>query len=151
MERVPMRSLASIALVAAVWGGYHAYSQHQEAAAMRDVLASADASGFVDVPPPLNQESDTIYVVAAQNCPHEAAQRADHLAKQLQAKGLPVVRTNQVGFRPQQVDKATMKRLNVVMNGPLPLVFSHSRIAMNPDLDQVVSEYNHPGPSGTPR
>jgi hypothetical protein len=64
---------------------------------------------------------------------------------------MPVVRTNQVYFRPQQVDRATMSRLNVVMSGPLPLVFIHGRAAPNPELDRVVAEYYRPGSTRTPR
>jgi hypothetical protein len=147
----PMKSLASLILVAAIWGGYQMYSEHQAARALRDVLASSDANGFVDVPSPVNQDSDTIYVAAAQNCPHAAAQQADRLAKQLGAQGMPVVRTNQVYFRPQQADRATMSRLNVVMNGPLPLVFIHGRAAPNPELDRVVAEYYRSGSVRAPR
>jgi hypothetical protein len=146
-----MKSLVSLALVAATWGGYQIYSHHQAARALQDVLASSDANGFVDVPSPVNQDSDTIYVVAAQNCPHAAAQQADRLARELGAQGIPVVRTSQVAFRPQQVDRATMSRLNVVMNGPLPLVFIHGRAAPNPELSRVVAEYNRPGSGRTPR
>lgn len=136
-----MKFPASLIVIGAIWGGYQMHSQHQAARALRDVMASSDANGFVDVPPPVNQDADTIYVVAAQNCPHAAAQQADRLAKQLGAQGMPVVRTSEVSFRPQQVDRATMSRLNVVMNGALPLVFIHSRAAPNPELDRVVAEY----------
>jgi hypothetical protein len=140
-----MKLPVSLILIGAIWGGYQMYSQHQAARALRDVLASSDANGFVDVPPPVNQDAETVYVVAAQNCPHAAAQRADRLAKQLGAQGMPVVRTSQVSFRPQQVDRAMMSRLNVVMNGPLPLVFIHSRAAPNPEPDRVVAEYYRSG------
>jgi hypothetical protein len=146
-----MKFLVSLALVAATWGGYQMYGHHQAARALQDVLASSDANGFVDVPSPVNQDSDTIYVVAAQNCPRAAAQQADRLARELGAQGMPVVRISQVAFRPQQVDRATMSRLDVVMNGPLPLVFVHSRAASNPELSRVVAEYNRPGSSRTPR
>ena len=37
-----------------------------------------------------------------------------------------------------------MTRLTTVMNGPLPLVFVRGRAAMNPQLTQVVEEYNLP-------
>jgi hypothetical protein len=146
-----MKILSSIILVGAVWGGYQIFSQHQAAHALREVLLSSDVNGFVDVPPPLNQNPDTVYVVAAENCPHAAAQQADRLAKQLGAQGMPVARTNQVGFHPQQVDRAAMDRLTVVMNGPLPLVFVHGRVATNPELDQVVEEYYRPASTRTPR
>jgi hypothetical protein len=146
-----MKMLSALVLVAAAWGGYRMLSQHQAAHALREVLASSDANGFLDVPPAANRDADTIYVVAAQNCPRAAAQLADRLATQLGARGLPVQRTNHVSFRPQQVDGAAMGRLSVVMNGPLPLVFVHGRVASNPELNQVVEEYYRPGSTRTAR
>jgi hypothetical protein len=146
-----MKILSSLIVVGAVWGGYQMVSQHQAARALRDVMLSSDVNGFLDVPPPINQNLDTIYVVAAQNCPRAAALEADRLAKQLGAQGIPVERTNQVGFQPQRVDHAALSRLNVVMNGPLPLVFVHGRVASNPELSQVVEEYYRPGSTRTPR
>jgi hypothetical protein len=146
-----MKILSSVMLVAAAWGGYHMLSQRQAAHALRDVLASADVNGFLDVPPPANQNADTIYVIAAQNCPHAAAQQADQLAKQLGAQGMPVQRANQVYFSPQHMDGPAMNRLSVVMNGPLPLVFVHGRVASNPELSRVVEEYYRPGTTWTAR
>jgi hypothetical protein len=138
-----MKILSSLIVVGAVWGGYQLFNQYQAAHALRELLASSDVNGFVDVPPPANQNLDTIYVVAAQ--------QADQLAKQLGGQGIPVVRTSQVFYHLQQVDRATMGRLTVVMNGPLPLVFVHGRAALNPELNQVVQEYYRPGSLRTPR
>ena len=146
-----MKLLSSLILVGAVCGGYRVWSHHRAEHAFRVAWAGSDVNGFVDVPPPINQDSDTVYVVAAQNCPHAAAQQADRLAKQLGEQGLPVQRVNQVGFRPEQVDRAAMDRLNVVMNGPLPLVFIHGRVASNPELNQVTEEYYRPGSARPPR
>ena len=146
-----MKMLSSVMLVAAAWGGYHMLSQRQAAHALREVLASADVNGFLDVPPPANQNADTIYVIAAQNCPRAAAQQADQLAKQLGAQGIPVQRANQVHFSPQNLDGAAMNRLSIVMNGPLPLVFVHGRVASNPELNHVVEEYYRPGTTWTAR
>lgn len=136
-----MKALSSVIAVATVWAGYHLFSQHH---AMNQVLVSSDVNGFVEVPAPVNQDANTIYVVAAQNCPHAAAQQADLLAKQLGERGIPVVRASQVFYHMNQADAATMTRVTTVMNGPLPLVFVHGRAAMNPDLNQVVEEYNRP-------
>jgi hypothetical protein len=146
-----MKILSSLIVVGAVWGGYQLVSEHQAAHALRELLASSDVNGFVDVPPRANQAPDTIYVVAAQNCPHAAAQQADQLARSLAAQGIPVARANQVSYPLLQVDRPTMDRLRVVMNGPLPLVFVHGRVAMNPGLNQVVEEYYRPGSLRTPR
>lgn len=134
-----MKALSSVIAVAAVWGGYHLFSQHH---AMNEVLASSDVNGFVEVPAPVNQDANTIYVVAAQNCPHAAAQQADHLAQQLGERGIAVVRASEVFYHLNQADRTAMTRLTTVMNGPLPLVFVHGRAAMNPELSQVVEEYN---------
>lgn len=140
-----MKMLSSLAVVAAVWGGYHLFTVHQAARAMRDLLATSDVNGFVEVLPPANQALDTVYVVAAQNCPHADAQNADQLAKSLGRQGIPVARVSSVSYPSQQIDRATMNRLMVVMNGPLPLVFVHGRAAMNPEMNQVVEEYLRPG------
>jgi hypothetical protein len=104
-------------------------------------LASSDPYGFLEVPAPSNQSPDTIYVVAAENCPHAAAQQADRLATQLGAKGVPVVRTHNVSFSGGQIDQKTLARLKRVMESPLPLVFVHGRAASSPDADQVMAEY----------
>jgi hypothetical protein len=136
-----VKLVGSIILLGVAWGGFHLVSEHRAASATREVLASSNVNGFLDIPPPSNQSADSIYVVAAQNCPREAAQRADGLAKQLGAKGLPVVRTSQVSFNPSGMDKAALERLKVVMGSPLPLVFIRGRAASNPDADQVAAEY----------
>jgi hypothetical protein len=135
-----MRFPVIVGVIAAVLG-YQMYSHHQAAHALRDVMDSADTNGFLEVPAPVGQNADTVYVVAAQNCPHAAAQQADRLAKVLGEKGIPVQRTSEVSYQPQHVDAAMMKRLNIVMNGPLPLVFINGRVAPNPEMDQVVAEY----------
>jgi len=146
-----MKLLSSLLVVGVAWGGYHLFSQHQAAHAMRELLASADVNGFVNVLQPANQDLNTIYVVAAQNCPHADAQHADQLAASLGKQGIPVARVNAVSYPSQPIDRATMQRLMVVMNGPLPLVFVHGRAAMNPEVGQVVEEYYRPGSLPTPR
>jgi hypothetical protein len=141
-DRVRAMKLAgSMILAGVLWGGYQAYNHHQAAKALREVLASSDVNGFVELPLPAEQNSNAIYVVAAQNCPRAAAQRANLLTKQLEDRGLPVVRTSQVMFRQGAVDRAGMNRLNAVMSSPLPLVFIHGRAASNPELVKVVAEY----------
>ena len=146
-----MKILSSLIVVGAVWGSYQLVSEHRAAHALRELLASSDVNGFVDVPPRANQDPDTVYVVAAQNCPHAAAQHADQLAKLLAAQGIPVARSNEVSYPLQLVDRATMDRLRVLMDGPLPLIFVHGRAAMNPELSQVVEEYYRPGNIRTPQ
>jgi hypothetical protein len=127
--------------VAAAGVGLHYWHQHQAAVAISTAMASADANGFVELPPARGQNPDTVYVVAAVNCPHEAAQRADRLAKDLDDKGIPVVRTNNVGFTAVGVDQATVDRVRAIMDGPLPIVFVHGRAKSAPSLEDVEAEF----------
>src|SRR5262249_22662943 len=102
----------------------------------------ADENGFVQVPPPANQSPDTIYVLAAENCPKEDAQRADRLAATLANEKIPVVRTHSIAFNSVPMDDPNIaKRLEAVMNGPLPIVFVRGRAKGNPELDEVLAEY----------
>lgn len=47
--------LSSLIEVGAVWGGYLLVNEHRAAHALRELLASTDVNGFVDVPPPVNR------------------------------------------------------------------------------------------------
>lgn len=124
-----------------VGSGFHLWNQHQSNVALAAVLATADAYGFVDLPAAEGQSADTIYVVAAQNCPHEAAQRADRLARDLGDKGFPVVRTNAVNFSTRGIDADGAKRLNAIMNGPLPIIFVHHKAKSAASTEDVVAEF----------
>jgi hypothetical protein len=107
-----------------------------------DLARVADENGFVQVPPPANQAQDTVYVLAAENCPKEDAQRADRLATTLANEKIPVVRTHTIAFNSVPVDDPNIaKRLEAVMNGPLPIVFIRGRAKGNPELEDVLAEY----------
>ena len=127
--------------VAAAGIGLHYWHEHEAAAALSTVMASADANGFVDLPPARGQNPDKVYVIAAVNCPHEAARRADQLAKDLGDEGIPVVRTNNVGFTAAGVDQSTVDRVRAILNGPLPIVFVHGRAKSAPSLEDVEAEF----------
>jgi hypothetical protein len=145
-----MKILTSLIAAAALLGSILMFQHHRAAQALREAQAGGvGETGFADVPPPIDQDADKIYVVAAQNCPRAAAQQADRLAKQLGEEGIPVVRTHEVLFHP--VDRQTMERLSAVMKGPLPLVFIHGRAASNPELAQVVAEYGRSRLAGASR
>jgi hypothetical protein len=118
------------------WKSHHSREQH--AASL-----STDAPGeFVYLPPVDGQRAQTVFVIAAQDCPHEDAQRADRLAEALSRQGIPVERTHQANFQfTSRPDAATMARIDEVMNGPLPVVFINGRAKSNPSLDEVASEF----------
>lgn len=135
-----MNPVRVLLVIAAAGGGLHYWHQHQSALAAASVLATADENGFVDLPPAQGQNPDTVYVVAAVNCPHADAQRADRLAKDLGDKGIPVIRTGNVSFSGPGLDQAAINRLNVIMNGPLPIVFVHGKAKPAATLEDVEAE-----------
>jgi len=97
------------------------------------------------MPTPDGQDQTIVYVIAAENCPHEDAQRADRLAAALSEEHIPVQRSHHVGFSAIH-DNAEAARVNTVMNGELPIVFVHGRAKSNPTLEDVQNEikkYTH--------
>ena len=112
---------------------------------------SGDASRFVTLPPADGHGINSVYIVAPENCPSDAAQRADGLARDLGTAGINPVRTELVDFgqlraqaqadsMPQSmIDQAL--RINNIMTGTLPIVFVRGRAKNNPTLKEVVAEY----------
>ncbi len=106
--------------------------------------AEVTTNGFVLLPPAQGQNATTVYVVAAEECPHEDSQRADLLAKDLAQKGIPVERIHNVSFivnNPQ--DNSAMQRVAPIMEGTLPVVFINGHAKSNPSLNEVVAEFNN--------
>jgi hypothetical protein len=137
-------SVVRALIVLCIAGSSFAYWKHHHASPRSAETQSVDSQGgFVSLPPADGQRPQTVFVVAAENCPHEAAQRADRLAKDLSAKGIPVERTHQVHFHfTSKPDSATMDRMNKIMTGPLPAVFINGRAKSNPSLEEVASEFS---------
>lgn len=106
---------------------------------------SGQATGFVSLPSPNGAPSNTVVVVAAENCPHEDAQRADRLTAELKGRGIPVQRSHEVSFTIDSPDSAVPERINAVMNGQLPIVFINGRAKPNPSLDDVIAEFKNGG------
>jgi hypothetical protein len=136
--------LIQLVLVAAVAGGaYHYWNKRQEASA--EVAAgesSADSPrGFVALPPVSGENANVVLIVAAENCPEEAAQRADRLADDLTHQGVPVSRVHTVSFQIAGNDMSIANRVTSVMNGELPIVFVHGKAKSNPTLEDVAAEY----------
>jgi hypothetical protein len=91
------------------------------------------------------QSPAAVLVVAAEDCPHEDAQRADRLAEDLSRNGVPVLRTHHIGFTLAGADGDQLERINVVMKGPLPIVFVRGRAKANPLLKEVLAEFKGAG------
>lgn len=138
-----MRTLWLLLLLCIVGAAHHYKSAHHDGGDAFDSSAAAH-HGFVEMPKVVGFDESTVMVVAAENCPHADAQRADRLAEQLRDRGIPVLRTHQVDFDPHHFDPAFMKRVPAIMEGVLPIVFIHGRAKGNPTLDDVVAEYQAP-------
>lgn len=127
-----------VLVVAVAAGGYH-YWKNEKASAPQ--AAAAGSSGFMALPGDSGPLSKGVHVIAAENCPEDAAQRADRLAEQLAKAGLPVQRGHQVSFSLNNADAGAAQRITSVMNGELPIVFVHGKVKSNPSLDEVLAEY----------
>jgi hypothetical protein len=106
-----------------------------------------DENGFVPMPAaPAGQVADTVYVVAAENCPLEDAQRANRLTEDLARAGVRVLRTSQAQFNFSASSPGELAHMQevtaAVMNGPLPVVLFHGRATSNPKLGDVLAEYH---------
>lgn len=130
-----------LVLIGIVGVGYAYWRQHGAHSESATAVANGQA-GFVPLPPIDGQQPRVVYVVAAQNCPHEEAQRADRLAVALGRAGIPVERTSALNFSfSGQPDTAVVDRINRVMNGPLPVVFIDGRAKNNPSLEEVLEGF----------
>ena len=124
--------------------GYQYWTKHRDGQPMMASAASAgtaSSNGFVLLPGTSSTASNAVQVIAAQDCPEEAAQRADSLAEQLSAKGIPVARAHNVSFTVTSGDPADAQRISSIMSGELPIVLVRGKAKSNPSVDEVVAEY----------
>jgi hypothetical protein len=137
-----MKIVKLLVVLSILGGAYHYWNENSPAEALE---ASADSEysdyGFVALPPVAGASANTVLVIAAQNCPHEDAQRADSLAEGIAGNGIQVVRAQDVSFEFASADSSMTERIMNIMNGPLPIVIVNGRAKSNPSLDEVIAEY----------
>ncbi len=123
--------------------GYFVWHKHQGNVEAAAVAAITDEHGFMELDPPQGVSTGEVVILAAQNCPREGAQRADHLAREMAERGFHVKRTSNASFAPSPTDDidAFVRRHNAMMNGEVPIVFVNGRVKANPSVDDVVAEY----------
>jgi len=110
----------------------------------RNVLASANGNGFIHVQMPDGTPANTVLILAALNCPSDAAQRADAMARILNEKGIPAIRSSNSSFSARARTQEQIALLNgsvVVSNGALPIIFINGMGKANPSVEEVVSQY----------
>lgn len=139
-----MNAIKLLIVLGLIGGGYQYWKEHKEAPVETAAGPVVNGNGFTALPPVDGASTGTVLVVAAENCPSDAAQRADRLADDLSRKGIPVVRTHNANFSLISVDadNSVPERITSIMNGPLPIVFVNGRAKSNPTLEEVVAEYN---------
>jgi hypothetical protein len=96
--------------------------------------------GFVDMPLPDGQSGSDVVIFAPVNCPSDAAQRAEALARHLSAQGVPYVRSQDANFG-NLSSQEEANRVMAVMEGGIPVVFVRTRAKANPSPEDVVAEY----------
>lgn len=129
-----MNLIKLIVVLGIIGGGYQYWKGHNP----------AYADEFIAIPPAEGFDGKAVLVIAAQNCPQEAAQRADSLAEELSKIGIPVVRTQNIGFNFSVTDLADAARVMSIMKEPPPIVIVNGRAKSNPSLEQVIAEYKTP-------
>ena len=134
-----MNVVKMLLLLAVIGAAFHFWNERDAKSALK--TADVSRNGFVVVPAPTNWNADTVIVLAAEDCPKEDAQRADRMADELGRRKIRYTRAHSAHFDLPDADPVVLKRLNLVMNGPLPIVFVNGRAKANPTLDDVLSEY----------
>lgn len=102
--------------------------------------AGASRHGFVEIPLPDGQAGHHVVIFAPANCPSDAAQRADALARRLDEAGIPYTRSQRANFSTLSSQEEA-NRVMSVMNGRIPVVFVRNRARADPAPEDVVAEY----------
>ena len=115
------------------------------ASAHASAVLAASPNGFVSLPSPYPAPKDAVLILAAENCPGDAAQRADSLARGLRNEGIPCTRSSEISLIPtEETTEADIARLNEIMLGALPIVFVNGRVRNNPSIGEIEAEYGFP-------
>jgi hypothetical protein len=137
-----LRNICLVFLAAAAFGAWRVHVARVAAVqAAYDAEKPPSAQGFVPMPA-IADRSSRVLILAAMNCPREAARRADALVGLLSEQGVPSKRSAGLEFRfTSRPTQEEVDRMNRVMTGPLPIVFVDGRAKNNPDVSEIVAEY----------
>lgn len=147
-----MNVLKTLAVVGAVAGGFVLWDAFKPEGGLRAVAgrigerAPADSGGFVAIPMPDGMTARGVVIFAPEDCPSDAAQRAERLASRLAASGIAFRRATRAEYN-RLASPEEANRVMAVMNGPIPIVYVNGRAKPNPGPDEVIAEYRR-GRSG---
>ncbi|MEJ2454514.1 MAG: hypothetical protein P8103_10190 [Candidatus Thiodiazotropha sp.] len=128
-------------IILLVGGAYHFWNKYNA-----DKLSHATPSpnGFVEVIMPSGTTSHKVYILAPQNCPKEAGQRADALERELKRRGVPVERSSKGSVSARNIseeEKSKFSNTVEILNGTIPAVFVNGMAKTNPDIEEIIAEY----------
>lgn len=150
-----MNAMKALVAVGAVVAGMVLWDTFKPAGGLTEVVdrvgesvkpAPASTGGFVDIPMPDGMSPHGVVIFAPENCPSDAAQRAERLASLLSSNGIAYRRATAADYN-NLTSQEEANRVLAVMNGPIPIVYVNGRAKSNPAPDEVVAEY-HRGKSG---
>jgi hypothetical protein len=136
-----MNSLKYLIVIGLCWYGYQWWNDKNVAEAEAKLTSP---TGFISVLMPDGARPNTVIILAPQNCPSDAAQRADSLATRLTKAGIPNTRSDSFAANiaePTKDQQAAVKRAVNILNGGVPAVFVNGMAKANPNFDEVVAEY----------
>lgn len=136
-----MSILKLLIALAVVGFAYQYWSKHQGGEKAGSAVVAESRNGFTLLPEVTGASRTAVLIMAAEDCPEEAAQRADRLAEDLAREGIPVSRLHDVHFDIPNGDPAVLAQVMSVMNSPLPIVFVRGKAKSNPRFEEVVAEY----------
>jgi signal recognition particle receptor subunit beta len=128
----------AVVVLGAGWQLWHRYHVVEPPALARSAI------GFVKLPLPDGMDADSVVVFSPEDCPSEAAQRADALVSSLESKHISVVRAHEASFDVR--DQQTADQVNSVMEGPIPVVFVRGKAKANPSVEEVIAEFQAHSP-----
>jgi hypothetical protein len=140
MNVLKVSGLALALVAAAVWW------KHRDTAPSPSLAQTIAPSpnGFVSVIASDGAPDRTVVIFAPIGCPREAAQRANAMASELQAQGIPHLRSDRFSVNipnPTSEQRESLQRTSTVLNGEIPAVFIGSSAKSNPTVQEVVAEY----------
>ncbi|HEY9615463.1 MAG TPA: hypothetical protein V6C64_01390 [Microcoleaceae cyanobacterium] len=101
---------------------------------------AGSSAGFVAVTNPEGFNPAQVVVIGP-NCTSAAGQRTRALIAQLAQARVPYMQTSDFSVTASE-DVQGLYRLQEVMQGDAPIVFVHGKAKANPQIQEVIAEYN---------
>jgi hypothetical protein len=139
-----MRLLKLLVLAAAILVAFN-WWKGKDIESVTAAVSEQSPNGFIPVLMPDSARPDAVMIFAPENCPSDAAQRAEDLFQELKRAGIPAIRS--ASFRlsvnnPTAEQRAAVERATEVVNGAIPAVFINGMGKANPSADEVIAEYH---------